>query len=203
MDHAEQILETEGKKKKRNVAGVDQDTLVDPALLSDPDSVFYEFNGVKIHHKVHYPEEDHIDRSLNMKTLSLSSPSSIPKIGLPMILLHGFGASVFSWNRVLKPLATLIGSPALAFDRPAFGLTSRPRYDQLTSKKSDTMPFNPYSVAFSVLATLSFIEKLGSQKAILVGYVCNIPFLFYSFKSSQKNIQSNISQAFCWLPCGS
>jgi pimeloyl-ACP methyl ester carboxylesterase len=46
---------------------------------------------------------------------------------LPAILLHGFGASLFSWERVLKPLASVIGSKTLAFDRPAFGLTSRPQ----------------------------------------------------------------------------
>jgi hypothetical protein len=35
---------------------------------------------------------------------------------------------LFSWERVLKPLAAVIGSKTLAFDRPAFGLTSRPQH---------------------------------------------------------------------------
>ncbi|KAJ6952280.1 hypothetical protein NC653_041431 [Populus alba x Populus x berolinensis] len=42
-----------------------------------------------------------------------------------MILLHGFGASVYSWSRVMKPLAEVTGSKVIAFDRPALGLTSR------------------------------------------------------------------------------
>uniref|UniRef100_B9N1Q4 AB hydrolase-1 domain-containing protein n=1 Tax=Populus trichocarpa TaxID=3694 RepID=B9N1Q4_POPTR len=40
-------------------------------------------------------------------------------------MLHGFGASVYSWSRVMKPLAEVTGSKVIAFDRPAFGLTSR------------------------------------------------------------------------------
>ncbi|KAI5405316.1 hypothetical protein KIW84_052191 [Lathyrus oleraceus] len=44
---------------------------------------------------------------------------------LPIILLHGFGASVFSWKQVMKPLAEATCSKVLAFDRPTFELTSR------------------------------------------------------------------------------
>lgn len=44
---------------------------------------------------------------------------------VPAVLLHGFGASIFSWERVLKPLAAVIASKVVAFDRPAFGLSSR------------------------------------------------------------------------------
>lgn len=81
-----------------------------------------------------------------------------------MVLLHGFGASVFSWEKVMKPLAGLTGSKVLAFDRPAFGLTSRVR-------EFMGWNVNPYSMAFSILATISFIDMLGSDKAILMGYV--------------------------------
>ncbi|XP_078445305.1 alpha/beta-Hydrolases superfamily protein [Wolffia australiana] len=150
----DRLSEAESKKKSRSIAGVDQDELVDPTLLSDPDSLFYQFEGVNIHHKICCPEEE----------------GKIELFSMPMILLHGFGASSFSWSRVLKPLASLMGSSVLAFDRPAFGLTSRPRRDPLGIKKADDPPLNPYSIAFSVLATLSFIEKLGSQRAVLVGH---------------------------------
>lgn len=143
-------------KKRQSIAGIDQDELVDdPALLADPDSCFCEFRGVKLHHKICDPDSTEKDESLSRV------------IGFPMILLHGFGASVFSWNRVMKCLAAIVGAKVLAFDRPAFGLTSRL---ELSKGKADAKNgLNPYSMAFSVLATLHFIGLLGAEKAILVG----------------------------------
>ncbi|XP_072997427.1 uncharacterized protein [Typha latifolia] len=155
------VVDDRGRqRRRRSVAGIDQDELVDPEKLADPDSCFCELNGIKIHHKIcHHEAEGEI------KEPSLeSTESGVRKIGLPMILLHGFGASVFSWDRVMKPLARVGGSKVLAFDRPAFGLTSR------TCSFEDSKPLNPYSMAFSVFATLSFIEMLGSGKAILMGH---------------------------------
>lgn len=63
----------------------------------------------------------------------------------------------------MKPLARLTGSRVLAFDRPAFGLTTR-------VIEETAMALNPYSMAFSVLATISFIDMLGAGKAILMGH---------------------------------
>lgn len=156
----------------KTIAGVDQDELVEPSLLADPDSCFCEFKGVQIHHKIYEPESQEADKSQN-----LSQP--IKKIGLPMILLHGFGASLFSWNRVMKALADITGSKVLAFDRPAFGLTSRLNFwEQSASGNGDAKALNPYSMAFSVLATLYFIDFLGAEKAIVVGFVHCLPFKF-------------------------
>ncbi|KAH9310431.1 hypothetical protein KI387_025466, partial [Taxus chinensis] len=156
------------KKKKVSVAGVDQDELVDPLNLADPDSLFVEFNGVHLHHKVaDFSSEisaasaSDLDNGVTTKENSIST-----SIGIPAILLHGFGATVFSWERVLKPLAKLIGSKAVAFDRPAFGLTSR--IEIPATGKLSTM--NPYSIGFSIAATLNFIDLLQSQKAILIGH---------------------------------
>lgn len=156
-DFPEQVAgETYGKRKRRSsVAGIEQDELVDPAELAEPDSVFFEFNGVNIHHKIIHHQEGNTEQTGN--------DTEMAKIGLPMILLHGFGASVFSWDLVMKPLARILRSRVLAFDRPAFGLTSR------VFLKDTSVP-NPYSMAFSVLATVSFIEMLGMGKAILLGH---------------------------------
>ncbi|XP_020981036.2 uncharacterized protein LOC107495281 [Arachis duranensis] len=147
-----------GTKKKRNnnvVAGMDQDELImDPKLLADDDSCFYHFNGVEIHHKIQHPCADEYEL--------LSHPT--------MILLHGFGASVFSWEQVMKPLAEVSGSKVIAFDRPAFGLTSRPISTSSSSVKA-LNNYNPYSMAFSVLATLSFLDLVNTAgNAILVGH---------------------------------
>ncbi|KAL9265764.1 hypothetical protein AKJ16_DCAP20276 [Drosera capensis] len=151
------------KKKRQDAA----DELVNPKHLADPDSFFSEFKGVDVHYKV-------CDCELEApSSLHEQSESPLPherkRIGLAMILLHGFGASVFSWHKVMKPLASIIGSKVLAFDRPAFGLTSRVSCQERTDG-SDAKSLNPYATLFSVLTTLHFIDLLGSDKAIIVGH---------------------------------
>ncbi|CAM0950446.1 unnamed protein product [Alopecurus aequalis] len=144
-------------RRRRTVAGIDQDDLLDPEALADPDSSFYEINGVRVHHKVcaHHDSGEQSSDTAIART----------QIGLPVVLLHGFGASLFSWSRVMRPLARIAGAKVLAFDRPAFGLTSRAGWPG-----DDTKPLNPYSMAFSAMATLAFIDQLGAGKAVLVGH---------------------------------
>ncbi|XP_050210024.1 uncharacterized protein LOC126660513 [Mercurialis annua] len=150
---ADQWLDPKTQRRNKRIAGIEQDELLEPHHLADPDSCFCQFQGVRIHHKLCTPPP-------------LPQPSNINSAFPPVILLHGFGASVFSWSRVMKRLAEVATSKVLAFDRPAFGLTSRP--DSFTL--DDTKPFNPYSMAFAVLATLYFIDFLASDKAILIGH---------------------------------
>jgi len=142
---------------------MEAETEQDPMNLADPDSCFCEFQGVHIHHKV-------LDPHTLSDDVSNTSPHAqeTPKTKFPMILLHGFGASVFSWNRVMKPLARLVSSKVLAFDRPAFGLTSR-IFHPFSGATNDAKPLNPYSMVYSVLTTLYFIDVLAADKAILVG----------------------------------
>ncbi|OMO89949.1 hypothetical protein COLO4_19495 [Corchorus olitorius] len=156
------------KQQKKKIAGIDQDELLDPKLLADPDSCFCEFQGLEIHHKLYDPHSHSQDNSSLTHTQDQTVNIPSLNLGLPMILLHGFGASVFSWNKVMSRLAHLTGSKVLAFDRPAFGLTSR--LDSFGTNVSDAKPLNPYSMAFSVLATLYFIDFLAAEKAILVGH---------------------------------
>lgn len=44
-----------------------------------------------------------------------------------IVLVHGFGGGVFSWRKVIGVLAQQVGCAVAAFDRPGWGLTSRPR----------------------------------------------------------------------------
>ncbi|KAL9233852.1 hypothetical protein vseg_008793 [Gypsophila vaccaria] len=167
-DYSEQLIGGKAKKKRRSVAGIDQDELLDPRHLADTDSCFCELKGVDIHYKVCEPEpESPIDVQEN------NAPSFVNenrKISLPMVLLHGFAASTFSWHRVMKPFAKITGSKVLAFDRPAFGLTSRGSHSVKPEGTNDATSLSPYSMAFSVMATLYFIGFLSSKKAILVGH---------------------------------
>ncbi|KAK6233357.1 hypothetical protein QUC31_005763 [Theobroma cacao] len=167
---AGELMDASRKQQKKRIAGIDQDELLDPKLLADPDSCFCEFRGVEIHHKLYDAQSYSSDNSLLSHSQDAQDQSPTPslKLGLPLVLLHGFGASVFSWNKVMKRLAHLTGSKVLAFDRPAFGLTSR--LNTFGTKISDAKPLNPYSMAFSVLASLYFIDFLATEKAILVGH---------------------------------
>ena len=107
------------------------------AELADPDSQFMDVNGVQVHYKI--------------------AGSGEPV----MVLLHGFGASTYSWHKVMAPLAEQ--GTVIAFDRPAFGLTERPMPGSWTEE-------NPYSADFSVKLAIGLMDQLGVDKAVLVGH---------------------------------
>ncbi len=104
--------------------------------LAFPDSQFIEVNGLEVH----------VQQSGNG--------------GLPLVLLHGFGASTFSWHEVLGPLA--VDRLVVAFDRPGFGLTERP----MPPFPGD---FNPYTQSAQVDLLLGLMDTLGIERAVLVG----------------------------------
>ncbi|PWH11703.1 MAG: alpha/beta hydrolase [Anaerolineae bacterium] len=76
------------------------------------------------------------------------------------ILLHGFGASTFSWREVLAPFGEL--GRVIAYDRPAFGLTSRPMPGEWQGQ-------NPYSPEDQAALVIDLMDTLGIEKAWLVG----------------------------------
>lgn len=102
--------------------------------LADPDSKFIEVNGLNVHYKTYGGGEP------------------------VFILLHGFGASLFSWHEVTAPLAEY--GTVIAYDRPAFGLTERPM---------DWEGESPYSPQSQVELVIGLMDALGIEKAILVG----------------------------------
>jgi pimeloyl-ACP methyl ester carboxylesterase len=105
-----------------------------PAALADPDSQFIEINQINVHYK----------RAGN---------------GEPVfILLHGFGASTFSWREVMEPLSAY--GTVIAFDRPAFGLTERP-----LAWEGDS----PYSQESNIALLLGLMDALSIKQSILVG----------------------------------
>lgn len=99
------------RRRHRSVAGIDQDDLLDPDALADPDSSFYEINGVRVHHKV-CTHEDSSDQSPDPAITNADQN----QIGLPIVLLHGFGSSVFSWTHIMRSLARIAGAKVLAFE---------------------------------------------------------------------------------------
>lgn len=75
-----------------------------------------------------------------------------------LVLLHGFGGSTFSWQRVLSPLGET--ARVVAFDRPGFGYSARPVV-------ADAL--NPYTPPAQLELTLGLLDALGIQRAVLVG----------------------------------
>jgi pimeloyl-ACP methyl ester carboxylesterase len=74
-----------------------------------------------------------------------------------LVLMHGFGASTFSWREVAKPLAKL--GEVIAYDRPAFGFTERP---------TEWSGVNPYGFQGNFELLDGLIEKFGSKREIVL-----------------------------------
>jgi len=104
--------------------------------LADPESRFAVIDGLTVHYK----------------EMGEGEPV--------FILLHGFGASEFSWREVVEPLSTQ--GRVIVYDRPAFGLTGRPMPGEWTGT-------NPYSVQGNVEMLEGLMDEFGVEKAILVG----------------------------------
>ena len=102
--------------------------------LADPDSRFIEINGLSLHYKI----------------MGQGEPA--------IILLHGFGASLFSWHAVMEPLSHY--GTVIAYDRPAFGLTGRPM---------QWSGLDPYSPEANVALLLGLMDYFNIQQPILVG----------------------------------
>jgi pimeloyl-ACP methyl ester carboxylesterase len=76
------------------------------------------------------------------------------------VLLHGFGASSFSWRDLTGPLSEL--GEVWGYDRPGFGFTERP---------TEWAGSNPYSVAGNVEYLEYKIKQLAKgRKVIVIGH---------------------------------
>jgi len=104
----------------------------------DTDSQTIEINGLQVHYK------------------EAGEP------GAPlMLLLHGFGASEFSWREVMQPLAE--NFHVIAYDRPAFGLTERPLPGDWGFQP------NPYGEEANVALVIGLMDAFDADQAVLVG----------------------------------
>ncbi len=77
-----------------------------------------------------------------------------------IVLMHGFGASTFSWREVMQPLTEF--GEVLAYDRPAFGLTDRP---------TEWLGENPYGFAGNFALLDDLVSQFGDgRRIVLVGH---------------------------------
>ena len=83
----------------------------------DDDSKFYiNADGLRIHYKVVVGVEG------ETATQQLT-PSVTPTA---FVLIHGFGGGVHSWRHMMGELSSTTNTTVIAYDRPGFGLSSRP-----------------------------------------------------------------------------
>jgi pimeloyl-ACP methyl ester carboxylesterase len=102
---------------------------VDPDALTRPGAMFF-IRGLGIH----YAEQGH---------------------GPPVVLLHGFGASMFSFRHQVGPLAEHFR--VLALDLPGFGYSDRPADADL-------------SLTAQAERVREFLDRMGVERATLIGH---------------------------------
>ena len=110
---------------------------LEPEQVAEDSSQFVDLHGIHVH----------------VKIIGHGTPV--------LVLLHGFAASTFTWNKVIERLAQV--STDIAFDRPGFGLTSRPVEGNWDGS-------NPYDHDAQADLTVELLDQLGIEKAILVGH---------------------------------
>jgi pimeloyl-ACP methyl ester carboxylesterase len=107
-----------------------------PKQLADTDSQFVIVDGIEIHYKqLGEGERD-------------------------LILMHGLGASVFSWQRVMEDFSKI--GTITAYDRPSFGLTERILPEDYNGR-------NPYSRNYQPQLLAEFMNQLDMRSAVFLG----------------------------------
>lgn len=101
--------------------------------LAYPDSQFVEIDGLEIHYKTFGQKNRY------------------------MFLLHGFGSSTYTWEKVVGELSKYY--TVISYDRPAFGLTER-RFD---------LKYNPYTNNYQLELLKKMMDHLNIPKAVVVG----------------------------------
>lgn len=119
-----------------------EDTVA-PRELAFDDSHFLDVDGVTLHYRT----------------------AGEPEAPVALVLLHGFGASTYSWRDQLPLLADR--AYVVAVDRPPFGLSERPLPPYATD--------NPYTPAQSAEQVITLMDALGIEQAVLVGHSAGAP----------------------------
>ncbi|GJQ11395.1 hypothetical protein GpartN1_g3186.t1 [Galdieria partita] len=119
-------------------------SLQSPEAIVDSTSQFIPVKGAVIHFQQYIPV------------------NKVSKDGTwGMILLHGFGSWLYTYHMFWRFCVKELDCTFLAFDRPAFGFSSRPR-----DKKYYSQSFAIYLVGFF----MDRLSQLGISKHVIVGH---------------------------------
>lgn len=108
--------------------------------------------------------------------------------GKAFVLLHGFGASVFSWREIIPPLSK--HGRVVALDRPGFGLTER--------EDPAKMPYNPYTVEGEARLILRLMETLNISRAVFVGHSAGAYTALYIASKHPEAVEALVLIAPAW-----
>ncbi|XP_071691957.1 uncharacterized protein [Rutidosis leptorrhynchoides] len=108
------------------------------------------------------------DENWNSKPVVYHSPEQVHEVNnqFGIVLVHGFGGGVFSWRHVMGVLSRNVNCIVAAFDRPGWGLTSRPRREEW---ETNNLP-NPYMLDTQVDMLLSFCKEMGLSSVVFIGH---------------------------------
>ncbi|KAG8379875.1 hypothetical protein BUALT_Bualt07G0134800 [Buddleja alternifolia] len=134
--------------------------LYTPLLASSPTSPLSEDVPILSLNDT-YEEEEHFKVGPTVMERDLEANGQFG-----IVLVHGFGGGVFSWRKIMGVLATQNGCAVAAFDRPGWGLTSRPRQKDWEENQSS----NPYKLDNQVDLLISFCLEMGFSSVVLVGH---------------------------------
>eukprot|EP00184_Porphyridium_aerugineum_P002727 CAMPEP_0184697796 /NCGR_PEP_ID=MMETSP0313-20130426/4635_1 /TAXON_ID=2792 /ORGANISM="Porphyridium aerugineum, Strain SAG 1380-2" /LENGTH=557 /DNA_ID=CAMNT_0027156633 /DNA_START=325 /DNA_END=1998 /DNA_ORIENTATION=- len=95
-----------------------------------------------------------------------SSSSSPPPPSSAVVLLHGLCGSTYSWRHVDQELCELFHTNTLSFDRPPFGLSSRPS----TAALKKGSPYNPYEIESQGRLTAEVMDSFKIDQGVLVAH---------------------------------
>lgn len=131
------------------------------AFLIVPFLIPFESSGTMTNAEAAGPEAEFVDingLSVHIERAEYTGPEDTSP---PVIfLMHGFGASTFSWRDVIQPLS--VAGEVIAYDRPAFGFTDRP-----TSWEGA----NPYGFEGNFNLLDGLIDKFAEgREVILIGH---------------------------------
>lgn len=112
--------------------------------------------------------------------------------GVLFVLLHGFGASTFSWRHLAEPLSEL--GEVWAYDRPGFGHTERP---------TSWQGVNPYSVEGNVEYLRKHITELAKgRKVIIIGHSAGAQIATYFAAEHRELVTSLVLISPAMKPAG-
>lgn len=97
------------------------------------------------------------DLNVHLLTSDYSGEANIASEVPVIFLLHGFGASTFSWRDVMTSLSNV--GDVVAYDRPAFGFTDRP-----TTWSGE----NPYGLAGNIEILKGLIKTYAKNREVVV-----------------------------------
>lgn len=131
------------------------------AFLVIPMIITFESSGTQTYREAAGPSAEFISvggLDVHIETAKYSGDCACtPPL---FVLLHGFGASTFSWREVIEPLSAQ--GDVLAYDRPGFGFTERP---------TSWGDVNPYSTAGNLALLERVIERFGqNREVVLIGH---------------------------------